>query len=112
VDPLLFSSPSKVASLLFNKINDGSLLVHLYTTIFETILGFMIGTVLGVIFATLLWSSRRVAKISDPYLVILNAMPKVALGPIIIVALGPGYISIITMGAIISVIITTIVVYS
>src|SRR5699024_12383438 len=52
------------------------------------------------------------AKISDPYLVILNAMPKVALGPILIVALGPGYLSIIMMGAIISVIITALVVYA
>src|SRR5699024_5559822 len=90
----------------------GTLLTHLYITIFETILGFMIGTILGIIFATILWASRKIARISDPYLVILNAMPKVALGPIIIVALGPGYVSIITMGAIISVIITTIVVYS
>src|SRR5699024_6105040 len=54
----------------------------------------------------------KTAKISDPYLVILNAMPKVALGPILIVALGPGYLSIIMMGAIISVIITALVVYA
>src|SRR5690625_4586040 len=72
----------------------------------------MIGTFLGSILCTLLSTSKKLANISDPYLVILNAMPKVALGPIIIVALGPGYISIIMMGAIISVIITTIVVYT
>ena len=52
------------------------------------------------------------SKIIDPYLVILNAMPKVALGPILIVALGPGYPSIIAMRAIISIIITTLVVYT
>src|SRR5699024_526151 len=85
---------------------------HLFVTIIETAVGFLLGTLLGVILATILWSSRKVSKISDPYLVILNAMPKVALGPIFIVALGPGYISIIMMGAIISVIITTIVVYT
>lgn len=112
IDPLLFSSPTKVFHLLITKIHDGTILSHLYVTIFETILGFMIGTILGIVFATILWLSRRIARISDPYLVILNAMPKVALGPIIIVALGPGYISIIMMGAIISVIITTIVVYT
>ncbi|MCI4139404.1 ABC transporter permease subunit, partial [Bacillus vallismortis] len=54
----------------------------------------------------------RLARILDPYLVILNAMPKVALGPILLVALGPSLISIIAMGAIISVSITTIVVYT
>lgn len=112
IDPLLFSSPTKIGYLLISKLKDGSLLNHLYITIFETIIGFMIGTALGIVFATVLWSSRKIARVSDPYLVIFNAMPKVALGPIIIVALGPGYISIIMMGAIISVIITTIVVYS
>ncbi|MFP3361884.1 ABC transporter permease, partial [Planococcus sp. SIMBA_143] len=76
-----------------------------------TIAGFMIGTVLGTAFAAVLWWSRKASKISDPYLVVLNSMPKVALGPIIIVALGPGYLSIITMGASISIIITTLVIY-
>lgn len=112
IDPLLFSSPSKVATLLYTKFLDGSIAGHLMTTLFETVIGFLLGTIFGIILATILWSSKRVANISDPYLVILNAMPKVALGPIIIVALGPGYVSIIMMGAIISVIITTLVVYS
>src|SRR5699024_5611361 len=78
----------------------------------ETLIGFFIGTILGIGIATVLWLSEKTAKISDPYLVILNAMPKVALGPILIVALGPGYLSIIMMGAIISVIITALVVYA
>lgn len=112
IDPLLFSSPTKVSQLIYEKIVDTSMLNHLQYTLFETILGFIIGTVLGVIIASLLWTWERFARISDPYLVVLNAMPKVALGPIIIVALGPGLLSIIMMGAIISVIITTLVVYS
>lgn len=111
VDPLIFSSPSKVTTLIFAKIADGSMLYHLRYTLLETIFGFIIGTVLGVLFASFLWSSKRIANILDPYLVIFNAMPKVALGPIIIVALGPGLVSIVMMGAIISVIITTLVVY-
>src|SRR5690625_3922067 len=112
IDPLLFSSPSKISLLLYTKFIDGSIVGHLLITLFETIIGFLLGTIFGIILATVLWSSKRIAHISDPYLVILNAMPKVALGPIIIVALGPGYVSIIMMGAIISVIITTLVVYS
>lgn len=112
IDPLLFSSPSKVIHLLYEKILDGTIVGHLTITLVETIIGFLIGTILGIMLASILWSSKRIANISDPYLVILNAMPKVALGPIIIVALGPGYVSIIMMGAIISVIITTLVVYS
>ncbi|WP_164668297.1 ABC transporter permease [Virgibacillus doumboii] len=112
IDPLLFSSPSEIINLLMEKFSDGSILTHLQVTLFETILGFLIGTIMGIVIATVLWSSLRFSKIMDPYLVVMNAMPKVALGPIIIVALGPGYISIIAMGAIISVVITTLVVYS
>lgn len=111
IDPLIFSSPSKVVNLIIEKLSDGSMVKHVQVTLFETILGFMLGTVLGIVFASLLWSSRMLSRIFDPFLVILNAMPKVALGPILIVALGPGYVSIISMGAMVSVIITTLVVY-
>lgn len=112
IDPLIFSSPSKIWGLFVTKLTDGSLLSNLSVTLFETVLGFIIGTLLGTILAAILWWSERLSRILDPYLVILNAMPKVALGPILIVALGPGFVSIIAMGAIISVIITTIVVYT
>lgn len=112
IDPLIFSSPTKVTVLLMEKISDGTLLYHLRYTVFETIFGFILGTIGGIVIASILWSSKRLAEIADPYLVVFNAMPKVALGPMIIVALGPGMFSIIMMGAIISVIITTIVVYN
>jgi NitT/TauT family transport system permease protein len=112
IDPLIFSSPSKIWYLFLDKIKDGSLVSNLGVTLTETICGFIIGTLLGVVLAAVLWWSPRIQKILDPYLVILNAMPKVALGPILIVALSPGYPSIIAMGAIISIIITTIVVYT
>jgi NitT/TauT family transport system permease protein len=112
IDPLLFSSPSKIWNLFLEKFQDGTLLSNLGVTLTETVFGFILGTLLGTVLAALLWWSPLLSKIIDPYLVILNAMPKVALGPILIVALGPGYLSIIAMGAIISVIITTIVVYT
>ncbi|WP_233522500.1 ABC transporter permease [Peribacillus glennii] len=112
IDPLIFSSPYKVWSLFLEKVMDGTLLSHLSITVFETLLGFLIGTLLGTGLAAILWWSSLLSKILDPYLVILNAMPKVALGPILIVALGPNMTSIVAMGAIISIIITTIVVYT
>jgi NitT/TauT family transport system permease protein len=112
IDPLIFSSPSKIAKLFLDKMQDGSLLSNLGVTLTETICGFILGTLLGTILAAILWWSPMISKVLDPYLVILNAMPKVALGPILIVALTPGYPSIIAMGAIISIIITTIVVYT
>ena len=112
IDPLLFSSPSKIWNLLLEKIQDGTLVSNIGVTLTETVLGFILGTLLGTILAAILWWSPMISRVLDPYLVILNAMPKVALGPILIVALGPGYPSIIAMGAIISIIITTIVVYT
>ncbi|MGG1678018.1 ABC transporter permease [Neobacillus sp. NRS-1170] len=112
IDPLIFSSPSKIWTLCLDKIQDGSLLTNLGATLMETIVGFIISTILGVLIAAILWWSPLVSKILDPYLVIFNAMPKVALGPVIIVALSPGYTSIIANGVIISVIITAIVVYT
>lgn len=112
IDPLIFSSPTKVTKLIIVKFADGTIINHAQVTLFETILGFILGTLGGILIASLLWSSNRFSRIMDPFLVILNAMPKVALGPILIVALGPGYVSIITMGAMVSVIITTLVVYT
>ncbi|WP_226035841.1 ABC transporter permease [Aquibacillus saliphilus] len=112
IDKLIFSSPSKIWMLFTENLVDGSLWFHSRVTLFETIAGFILGTISGIILAAILWWSDRLSKILDPYLVVLNALPKVALGPIIIVALGPGYLSIIMMGAIISVIVTTLVVYS
>lgn len=112
IDPLIFSSPTKVFQVIIEKISDGSIISHAEITLLETILGFIIGTIAGIIIATMLWSSLRFSKIMDPYVVIMNAMPKVALGPIIIVAIGPGLSSIVIMGAIISVIVTALVVYA
>ncbi len=112
IDPLLFSSPSRVFSSIWSRLIQGSLLGHIQITLLETILGFLIGTIAGIIIASMLWSFHRFSKVMDPYLVVFNAMPKVALGPILIVALGPGYLSIIAMGFIISVIVTTLVVFA
>src|SRR5690625_2349818 len=81
IDPLIFSSPTKVSKLFLEKFIDGTLFYHLRYTVFETILGFILGTIGGIIIASLLWSSKRLADIVDPYLVVFNAMPKVALGP-------------------------------
>ncbi|MER1998516.1 MAG: ABC transporter permease [Lysinibacillus sp.] len=112
LDPLIFSSPFAVTELFVSKIMDGSLFPHILVTLFETIIGFTLGTLLGTVFAFGLWSSQTAAKVLDPYLVVLNAMPKVAIGPIILVIFGPNIFSVIVMGVLISVVISTIVIYS
>lgn len=112
LDPLIFSSPQAVASLFITKLSDGSLLPHVGITLFETIIGFLLGTLLGTALAIFLWASKTAAAVLDPYLVVLNAMPKVAIGPMILVIFGPNMLAVIVMGVLISVIISTIVIFS
>jgi NitT/TauT family transport system permease protein len=111
IDVLLFSYPSKVISLLWTKLLDGSLLPHVGATVLETVVGFILGTLAGTALATLIWWSPFLSRVLDPYIVVLNSMPKVALGPLFIVGLGPGLLSIIATTLSITVIITTLVVY-
>ncbi|MBL5767955.1 MULTISPECIES: ABC transporter permease [Heyndrickxia] len=112
INPLIFSSPSKIWKLFISKLQDGSLYLHTGVTVYETMLGFILGTLLGAILAGILWWSPKLSKILDPYLVVFNAMPKVAFGPMLIVIFGTGLNSSIAMGIIISVIVTTIVIYT
>lgn len=112
LDPLIFSSPVAVAKLFATKIVDGSLLPHVAITMMETVIGFILGTLLGTLLAIFLWSSTTIAKVMDPYLVVLNAMPKVAIGPMILVIFGPNILAVLVMGILISVIISTIVIFS
>ena len=108
IDPFLTSSPSKIVKSLIKFVNEGTLVRHIWVTCYETILGFVLGTVLGVIIAILLWSSETASKVLDPYLVVLNALPKVALAPIIIFWVGNGTSAIIAIALLIS-IVTTII---
>ncbi|MEF3302951.1 ABC transporter permease [Paenibacillus sp. GYB003] len=112
IDVLLFSYPSKIALLLAGKWADGSLLPHVWATVLETGAGFTLGTLLGTALATLIWWSPFLARVLDPYLVVANSMPKVALGPLFIVGLGPNVASIIATTLAVTVIITTLVVFT
>ncbi|OEH85028.1 ABC transporter permease [Desulfuribacillus stibiiarsenatis] len=112
INPLIFSYPSKIFDLFLVKIADGSLLPHISMTLMETVIGFLLGTILGTVLATIIWWSPFLNRVLEPYLVVLNSMPKVALGPLFIVSLGPGFFSIMAMALAITIIITTIVVYT
>ncbi|MFD0682499.1 MULTISPECIES: ABC transporter permease [unclassified Paenibacillus] len=112
IDALLFSSPSRIAILLYTKWMDGSLLLHVGVTLWETLVGFVLGTLLGTAVAALIWWFGFLSRVLDPYIVVLNSLPKVALGPLFIVAFGPGALSIIATTLSITVIITILVVYN
>ncbi|XMB67224.1 ABC transporter permease [Mycoplasmatota bacterium zrk1] len=104
IDSFITSSPSKILST-FIKSND-TVYTHIFQTLLEVMIGFILGTGLGFLIAIILWWSDFLNKVFDPYLVILNALPKVALGPIIIVWAGNGLKSIITMTVLISLVVT------
>jgi len=108
IDPFLTSSPSRVVKSAILLYEDGSLFKHIGITCYETILGFSLGTILGALMAIILWSFPFIAKILDPYLVVLNALPKVALAPIIIFWIGNGMPAIIVIALLISVVTTII----
>ena len=105
IDGFLTSQPSRVLNTIMN-LSSNNLLMHLGVTFFETLVGFLLGTITGTIIACLLWWSPFLSKVFEPYLVILNSLPKVALGPIIIVWVGAGMPAIITMALAISLIVT------
>ena len=111
IDPLLFSSPSRIFTLLKQYVAQEIIFNHMYVTVMETVVAFLFSTIIGTLIAMLLWWSRTLAQIMDPYLVVLNAMPKVALGPIVIVIFGPNMTSSIAMGVFICLIVTILVVY-
>lgn len=108
IDPFLTSSPSRVIDSFITLYKDGSIFKHIGVTCYETILGFSLGTILGVLVAVLLWLCPNISNILDPYLVVLNALPKVALAPIIIFWIGNGMPAIIVIALLISVVTTII----
>ena len=110
IDPFLTSSPSRILNSLISFIKEGTLFSHILITCYETILGFTLGTVLGAIIAIILWSSPFISKVLDPYLVVLNALPKVALAPIVIFWAGNGMTAIIVIALLISIVTTIITV--
>ena len=98
IDTFFFSSPSMVISYFVQMLTDGSLFTHAGITLLETILSFLLITLISMLTATLLWYSRTLSEILEPYLVILNSLPKSALAPLLIVWLGTGTGTIIVAG--------------
>ena len=111
INTFISSSPKQVINTIVSLHKTNNLYNHVWITIYETLVSFSLGTIIGILVASLLWYNKFIAKVIDPYLTILNSLPKVALGPIIIIWCGAGMKSIILMALFISVIITIINVY-
>ena len=108
VDSFIMSSPTRIIKTIGNMYSDGTLFYHSGITLLETLVGFILSTIIGTFIAIVLWWSQTTRKILEPYIVVLNSLPKIALGPIIIIWFGIGFSSIVFMAILISVIITII----
>ncbi|NLO98898.1 MAG: ABC transporter permease [Clostridiaceae bacterium] len=106
IDSFVTSQPSRMVKTFINLYEGGDLFLHIGVTCLETVAGFVIGTILGTIVAIVLWWSEFTSHVLEPYLVVLNSLPKVALGPIFIIWIGAGPASIIAMALAISLIVT------
>jgi len=112
INTFISSSPKEIVSTLISLHNSNNLYHHIWITIYETLISFGLGTIIGIVIATIMWWNKFISKVLDPYLTILNSLPKVALGPIIIIWVGANMNSIIFMALLISVVITIINVYN
>ena len=108
LDRYLFSSPSLVWKTLKKMFDSGDLLKHSLITLDETLQAFFLASIIGFSVAVILWSSEFLRRVLEPFIVVLNSLPKIALGPIIIVWMGAGAKAIVTMGILIVVIVTII----
>ena len=98
IDSFIFSSPSKIMNVLLLMISDHSIFLHLGVTLYETFVSFFLVIFVSILFAILLWYSNNLSEILEPYLVVLNSLPKSALAPLLIVWLGATKTTIIVTG--------------
>lgn len=107
IDSFILSQPSRILETLSN-MSQNHLMMHVGVTLYETLTGFVLGVLLGVAIAVVLWWSGFVSRVAEPYLVVLNSLPKIALGPVIIIVVGAGTEAIIFMALAISLIVTVL----
>ncbi len=112
VDPFIFSQPSRIMKSFAAMAADGSLFMHIGVTLGETIVGFVLSTVFGTLVSIFLWWNKFCEKVLNPYLVILNSLPKTALAPIIIVWIGNNINSVVATAIMTSIIVTILTVLS
>lgn len=98
IDSFIFSSPSKIALCFWGMVLDKSIFLHIGVTLYETIVSFLLVIAISILVAVTLWFSSKLSEILDPYLVVLNSLPKSALAPLLIVWLGATKTTIIVAG--------------
>ena len=112
IDAFIFSSPSRIFKLLITYIQNKEIFYHTWVSTYEVMLGLIIGTIIGILIAIILYEFKILAKIFDPFLVVLNALPKTALAPIFIIWIGTNIKGIVFVAISISLILTIINAYN
>jgi NitT/TauT family transport system permease protein len=112
INTFVTSQPSRVWGVIVQMYSSGELWYHLGVTVGETIAGFVLGTLGGVLIAILLWWSPFWSRTAEPFIVVINSIPKVALGPIFIVWLGTNIQAIVAMAITVSIIVTVLMVFT
>lgn len=110
INSFIFSSPSIIVNTIYEMSLGGELFKHIWVSVYETLIAFGIGLILSIWISTLLYLYNNLYKVLDPFLTCLNSLPKVALGPMIIIIAGANIKSVILMAVLINVIVSTIVI--
>jgi NitT/TauT family transport system permease protein len=112
INPFLWSQPSAIAAEFRRTLMDGSLYTDASFTFTATIWGFVIGTVSGSAIGLSFWWSTWYAKVMEPFLIVFEGLPKLALAPIVVLALGLGIASKIGMAVALTIVISALTTYS
>lgn len=112
MDDYFWSRPSTIVSTAWTVATQGTLLADIAFTSGSTILGFIGGTLIGSAIGLSFWWSRLYAHVSEPFMVAFNAMPKMALAPVLIILLGIGFFSKVALAFLLTVIVAALSAYS
>lgn len=112
INSFIFSSPSKIIKCIYELYINNNLFIHIYITTKEILISFILGSLIGFIVAIIFYFIPTIKKIIDPFLTLFNSLPKVSLGPLLIIWLGANTSSIIVMSLLINTIVTIITIYN
>ncbi len=112
INSFIFSSPSMIIKTIINLLLQGRLITHVLITLKEVFMAFSLGIMISLVIAIMMYEVPLLAKIIEPFLTIINSLPKVALGPIIIIWFGANELSIIVMALLINLIVSVLTIYN
>lgn len=112
INSFIFSSPSKVLITIIDLYKNNNLFNNIYVTLLELFVSFILGSIIGFIIALIFYRFNYIKKVFDPYLTLLNSLPKVALGPLLIIWIGANNKSIIVMALLINLIVSIVGFYN